>query len=500
MQASEAAALAPSFPLQTFWDAAGFGGLQTINVAVPGYLTVLEDLAKNTPIDDLKSYVRWQLLQDHAGSLDQAFIDQDFSFWSTFTGQTQATSRWFRCFNETLSEFGHAVALPYVARHFDEEAKESASTMAHRARMAFSKRLENAAWLDTPTRDEALAKLDAMVAKVGYPEEGPDFAGLVIQRSSFLDNEITLRRFSAARSRARLGQLVDRAAWNLSPVSVNAIYTTTANDLTLPAVLLASPFFSAKRTEAANFGALGAVIGHEMTHGFDDRGRHFDGKGTLRDFWTPTVEARFVERTQCLVSQFDAYEALPSAHVNGTLTLGENIADLGGVNIAYAALFDDNNERTGSDGFTASQVFFLSYAQMWCEVMRPDRRSQELLTDSHAPASSAQTARSQTSPSSAKHSPAPPPAQWCAPTHAPCGNPPSHKPQMEQPRAKPLVLGLLRKGPVGGSCCLSEVSAPPRGALTSRVREGPQAPGGEAPRRGRQPSKRPIRVPRFTEE
>jgi putative endopeptidase len=386
MPAAEAAALAPTFPWQVFWDEAGFTTLQNINVTVPDYLTALDDLFKNTPIDDLKSYLRWQLLQDYASNLDQAFLDEDFHFWSTFTGQTKAAPRWFTCFNTTLNALGEAIARPYVARHFDEKASESTKAMFDRARTAFAKRLRSAAWLDAPTRAEALAKLDEIVAKIGYPAASPDFTGLVLQPDSFIDNHLNLRRFWQARNRARLGQAVDRAEWYASPMTVNAFYAATSNDLTLPAALLTSPFFDASRIDAANFGALGAVIGHEMTHGFDDQGRHFDGHGTLRDWWTPTVEARFVERSQCIVDQFDAYEPLPGEHVNGALTLGENIADLGGVNIAYAALFDGREEEEGGgDGFEAAQIFFLSYAQTWCENMRPDLRSQRLLTDPHAP-------------------------------------------------------------------------------------------------------------------
>jgi putative endopeptidase len=385
MKAAEALALAPSFPWKTFLDQAGFGALDTLNVVVPDYLTALEALFKTTPIDDLKSYVRWQLLQDRSGALDQAFLDEDFEFWSNFTGQTTPSSRWFTCFNATLNTFGHAVARPYVARFFDEEAGKTTSAMFERSRAAFARRLEAAAWLDASTRDEALTKLDAIVPKIGYPDKGPDYPGLVIGSSSFFDNEVNLRRFGQAISLARLGQPVDRTVWNLSPVTVNASYSGLMNDVTLPAALLADPFLVASRTDAANFGALGAVLGHEMTHGFDDRGRHFDGDGSLRNWWTPAVEARFAERSQCIIDQFDAYEPLPGEYVNGQLTIGENIADLGGLHIAYAALLDDSEPETGGDGFSASQVFFLSYAQTWCENMRPDLRTSRLLTDPHSP-------------------------------------------------------------------------------------------------------------------
>ena len=385
MKAAEAAALAPTFPWQTYWTEAGFPDLAEVNVRVPAFLTALDALLKSTPIDDLKSYLRWQLLQDNSAGLDQAFIDEDFAFWSDFTGQVEAQPRWFTCLNATLDTFGFAVAEPYVARFFDEERGAVAAGMVDRARAAFAKRLDAATWLDTATRGEAHAKLDAMVAKIGHPATGPDYAGLALSPGSYLDNRIGVRQFAQAKARARLGQPVDRTQWNLSPVTVNAVYTWSANDLTLSAAILTSPFFVADRSNAANFGSLGAIIGHEMTHGFDDRGRSYDGDGSLRNWWTPDVEARFVERAQCVEEQYDAFTLPSGEHVNGALTLGENIADLGGLRTAYGALFDGSTEESGGDSFDAAQVFFISYAQTWCENVRSDYASLLLLTDPHAP-------------------------------------------------------------------------------------------------------------------
>jgi putative endopeptidase len=385
MKVDAVIALAPTFPWQTFWAEAGFPALEAVNVATPTYLPALETLFKTAPLEDLKSYLRWQLLQDRSSGLDQAFIDEDFRFWSSFTGQTSAQPRWFTCINSTLDVFGEAIALPFVARSYDETTTTFTRGLFEGERNAFARRLASAAWLDAKTRSEALAKLDAIVAKVGHPDKAPDYSGLVIDPTSFFGNEINLRKLWKARDRARLGQPVDRTAWNLSPLTVNATYSSTANDVTLPAALLASPFFAISRSNAANFGALGGVLGHEMSHGFDDSGRHFDGNGSLRDWWAPTVEASFVERTQCLVDQFDAFEPMPGEHVDGVLTLGENIADLGGVRVAFDALFDGNKDEAGGDGFSAEQVFFLGYAQVWCENVRPDLASQRLLNEPHSP-------------------------------------------------------------------------------------------------------------------
>ncbi|MFO0758639.1 MAG: M13 family metallopeptidase [Byssovorax sp.] len=385
MKAEEVTAMAPAFPWKTFWDRAGFASPAEIDVVVPSYLVALDALFQKMPIDDLKSYLRWQLLQDYASTLDQAFLDEDLAFWGIFTGQVEAPPRWFTCMNDTLDELGDAVALPYVARHFDERAGVTARVAAERVRASFATRLHAAAWLDDPTRGEALAKLDAMVAKIGHPASGPDLAGLALDPGSYLDNHRNLRTFTNARRRARLTMPVDRSEWSLTALTVNAAYSPAANDLTVPAALLTSPFLVADRPDAANFGALGVVLGHEMTHGFDDGGRRFDGTGTLRDWWTPAVEKSFSTRAQCLVDQFDAFEAQPGEHVDGALTLGENIADLGGVTLAHAALFDGSGDERGGDGFSAEQVFFLAYAQTWCENVRPDLRSQWLLTDPHAP-------------------------------------------------------------------------------------------------------------------
>jgi endothelin-converting enzyme/putative endopeptidase len=385
MKTDAVVALAPTFPWKVFWTEAGFPSLTSVNVATPAYLPALETLFKTEKISALKDYLRWQLLQDRSGDLDQAFIDEDFRFWSSFTGQTSPQPRWFTCVNSTLGTFGEAIALPFVKRSFDETAGTFTRGMFESERDAFATRLSSATWLDAATRSEALAKLDAMIAKVGHPATTPDFTGLVIDKSSLLANNLRLRQFYTSRGQARLAKPVDRTAWFISPLTVNAIYNPTANDVTLPAALLSTPFFATSRSNAANFGAIGGVLGHEMTHGFDDQGRHFDGNGTLRSWWTPAVATSFAERAQCVVDQFDAFEPLPGEHVNGKLTLGENIADLGGVSLAYDAMFNGNNQEAGGDGFSAEQVFFLGYAQVWCENVRPDLTSQWLLTDPHSP-------------------------------------------------------------------------------------------------------------------
>jgi predicted metalloendopeptidase len=385
MKVDEAAAFAPSFPLSSFWSQAGLPAGARVDVTSPAYFQALEAIFTGTPLDDLKSYLRWQLVQDRASELDQAVLDEDLHFWSSLTGQQSLPPRWFTCFNATLGALGTAVALPYLARHFDEAAATTTEAMFDRARGSLDRRLQGASWLDAPTRAEALAKLAAIVPKIGHPSSGPDLAGLVLDRGSYLDNLIHLRQRGFEKSAARVGAVVDRSEWNLSPLTVNASYSATANDVTLPAALLASPFLSTSALPAVNFGALGSVLGHEMTHGFDDQGRRFDGDGSLRDWWTPAVAASFEARAACVADQFDAFEPLPGEHVDGTLTLGENIADLGGLDLAYGALFDGSEEVQGGDGFSAQQVFFLAYAQTHCENVRPDLQSLWLVSEPHSP-------------------------------------------------------------------------------------------------------------------
>lgn len=379
------ASLAPAFPWRTFWDAAGFTGLNSIDVVSPPYITALGKLFEQTPVQDLEAYMRWQLLQDKSSTLDQAFIDEDFRFWSTLSGQESPPRRSWTCFNATLNSFGHALARPYSARYAEEGARDAAGAMFERLQGAFARRLRSARWLDEPTREQALAKLDHVVAKIGYPEDGLSYDGLILDRSSFFESGNRLRQFFRRRNTAQLGVPVDRDEWYISPLTNNAIYSPTLNDVTLPAILLAPPFLSTDGSDAGRFGALGTVLGHELTHGFDDRGRQFDGMGTLRDWWTPVVKNEFISRAQCLEKQFSSYEPLPGERVNGELTLGENIADLGGLRIAYDALFDGTSDETGGDSFDARQVFFLSFAQVFCENVRPELAAQWLRTDPHAP-------------------------------------------------------------------------------------------------------------------
>jgi endothelin-converting enzyme/putative endopeptidase len=384
MSGAALAELAPSFAWATFWEASGYEVPEVVNVLVPDFFVALEELLSTAPIEDLRAYMRWQLIQDRAADLDQAVLDQDFAFWSTFTGQQEAHPREWTCFVATQSTFGLALAQPYVSRYFDEDARLVAEDLAGELKAAFGARIAEASWADAATRGEAAEKLGAVAFKLAYPDQWPDYGGLALTPASYFDNRSTLSAYGLEEMRARIGAPVDRTEWSGSPLAVNAWYSPQLNDVTVTALRLTPPLVPAGAPLATHAGAVGVLLGHELSHGFDDWGRHYDGAGNLRNWWSAEAETSFGERAQCLVDQFDGYEALPGEWVNGELTVGENIADLVGIATAHRALVD-GPEVEGGDGFSAEQVFFIAYAQTRCENARPEWTAARLVTDPHAP-------------------------------------------------------------------------------------------------------------------
>lgn len=384
MTGAELAALSPSFSWTRFWNASGFGVPARVDVVEPQYMAALEKLLASTPIEDLTAYMRWQLLQDRASEVDQPVLNEDFAFWSRFTGQQAPYPRTWSCFTKTLSALGPAIARPYIARYFDDQTRSIAGESTSDLVRAFAGRIKTAPWLDQTTRAEALAKLDAMRFKIGYPDRWPNYDGLNLAGKSYFDQTTALVAFAHEKARTALGEPVDKTEWPLSPLAVNAAYSPRLNDVTLTALWLSPPFVVAGAPLPRNAGSMATVIGHELTHAFDDSGRHYDATGRLRDWWSADADASFAERAQCIVDQFDRYEPLPGEHVDGAMTVGENMADLGGVTAAYHATFDGRTLE-GGDGFDATQIFFLAYAQNYCENARPELVSARLLTDPHAP-------------------------------------------------------------------------------------------------------------------
>jgi predicted metalloendopeptidase len=315
----------------------------------------------------LRDYLRWNLVRTYASALAPAFEEEAFDFYGrTVGGQQKMQPRWKRVLEAATADIGELVAQLYTEAAFPESAKQRCEVMVDHLLSAMGAAIRGAEWMTDATRSQALEKLAGFSYKIGYPDEWRDYAGLSLSRTSHAENHMKCALFEYNRQLSRLSQPVDRAEWEMSAHSVNAYYHPLLNEIVFPAGILQPPFFYAEADDAVNFGAIGAVIGHEITHGFDDRGSHFDAQGALRDWWTEADRTEFDRRAAVLVEQFDAYEVAQDLHVNGRLTLGENIADLGGVTIALEALREvlgGNAEPV--DGFTPEQRFFLSWATVW---------------------------------------------------------------------------------------------------------------------------------------
>jgi predicted metalloendopeptidase len=379
------ATMSPTFPWAGYYRALGFGDVTNVIVVEPSYFTALDMLLQTTPLLSLQSYVAWQLIQDTAPSMDQAILDADFPFWSRwYTGEPQLPPRDWTCMNRTLSSLGMAVSEPYVKRFVPGAVRPEATALLSDIHASMQQHLMDATWLDDPTRAEALAKLDAVTALVAYPDAWPSYDGLTIDPSSFLTNRFALAKFGTSGSVKALAQPVDRLAWSMTPVTVNASYELN-NTIQIPAGILQLPFFAAGESPAAKYGAMGTVMAHETTHGFDDDGSQFDGTGLLRDWWTPSVEVAFRNRTECLATQFSNYLVAPGLAIDGELTLGENTADLGGVRVSFDAYKTAHPREPERGGYTGDQQFFLAFAQLYCANTRPELLSELVMTDPHSP-------------------------------------------------------------------------------------------------------------------
>jgi putative endopeptidase len=366
------------------------GALSTadINVRAPAFFAALDTLIAETPVDDWKAYVRWRITAGAMSSLSSAFRKEAFRWQQITSGVQQQEPRARQCAQATNGALGEAVGQDWVKRNFSPAAKARAAKMVDNLVSALRDRIKALDWMSEPTKVQAVAKLDAFLRKVAYPDKWRDYTALVVKAGSYYDNQRALAEFNAARSWARLGKAPDRTEWSMMPPTVNASYSASLNQIQFPAGILQPPFFDPAADDAINYGAIGAVIGHEMTHGFDDSGRQFDGEGNLRDWWTPDDAAKYKAAAQRVVDQFDQYTVVDDqSHVNGRLTLGENIADLGGLTVAYFAMEKalGNGPRTKIDGFTPEQRFFLGWAQIWRGLQRPETELQNLKTNPHSP-------------------------------------------------------------------------------------------------------------------
>jgi predicted metalloendopeptidase len=364
----------------------------TVNVDNPGFFRALDLTLAETSIETLRDYLRWHLVRTFAMSLTPAFEDEAFDFYGkTLGGQQEMKPRWKRALASASSDIGELVAQLYVEAAFSEQAKQRCEEMVDHLLAAMGRAIHAADWMSDATREEALRKLAGFTYKIGYPDVWRDYGALEVARDSFVQNRMRAEAFELVRQLGRLGQPVDRTEWEMPAHIVNAYYHPLLNEIVFPAGILQPPFFYADADDAVNYGAIGAIIGHEITHGFDDEGSHFDASGQLRDWWAEADRAEFMRRAEVLVSQFDGYEVLDGLHVNGPLTLGENIADLGGLKIAHDALLDalaaaGPAAREPVDGFTPEQRLFYSWATVWRTNYTDEYLHLIVQSDPHSPA------------------------------------------------------------------------------------------------------------------
>jgi predicted metalloendopeptidase len=360
-----------------------------INVGQPDFFKAANQVLINTSLDDWKTYLRWHLINATAPELSSDFVNENFNFFgSTLTGAKQLKPRWKRVVTSTDGALGEALGKLYVADYFPPESKARMTELVKNIQEAMSDSIKSRDWMDDATKQEALKKLAAFTVKIGYPDKWRDYSTLKIDKGPYVLNATRAEMFEVDRQLKKVGKPVDRSEWGMTPPTVNAYYNPNMNEIVFPAGILQPPFFSAKADDAINYGGIGAVIAHEVTHGFDDQGRQYDAVGNLRDWWTPDSAAKYKERADKIVKQYAEYEPLPGMHINGELTQGENIADDGGVKIAYAALQKALAKKPQEkiDGFTPEQRFFLGWAQVWRANIRDEALKLRLNTDPHSPA------------------------------------------------------------------------------------------------------------------
>jgi len=360
-----------------------------IDINQPEFVQALDKEIASAPLSDWKAYLRWHVVHDNAPFLSKAFVAENFAFYGKeLEGTPQIRDRWKRVLSVIDGQVGEALGQLYVAEAFPPESKVRMLKLVNNLKATLRGRIQNLEWMDDPTRVAALRKIDAMGVKIGYPDKWIDYTGLVIDRGSYVLNVLRATEFGVRRDIAKIGKPVDRTLWGMTPPTVNAYYNPAMNEVVFPAGIMQPPFYDAKADDAVNYGAIGAGIGHEMTHAFDDEGRQFDENGNLSDWWTAESAKRFKERSAKIVKQFSGYVAIDKTPVNGELTQGENIADLGGIKIAYASLMKtlQGKPEERIDGFTPEQRFFLSFASIWRVNQRPESLRLQINTDPHSPA------------------------------------------------------------------------------------------------------------------
>ena len=394
MTVRELQTLAPAIDWPAYFTAMGVPALgapgAALDVSQPAFLRLVSDRAAYAPLDDWRVYLRWHLAEAAAPALGAAFFAEHFRFQSRLRGTKEPLPRWKRCAAASDDALGDALGKAYVEREFPPAAKTRVLEIVDNLQAAFAERLRHLPWMSDSTKAQALHKLSMVLRKIGYPDRWRDYSTLEVSGAApYATNLLNARAFEARRQLAKIGAPVDRTEWGMTPPTVNAYYNPATNEITFPAGILQPPYFDPAADDAVNYGGIGAVIGHELTHGFDDQGRQYDAAGNLRDWWTAEDGRRFAERARRVVAQFNGYIAIDTFHVNGELTLGENIADLGGLAIAFDAFersLAGKPRPPAIDGFTPEQRFFLSAAQGWRSLTRPESVRLRTLTNPHSPA------------------------------------------------------------------------------------------------------------------
>jgi len=379
----------PGFAWTPYLSSSGLTGLEELNVAQPEFVHTFDSLLTAVPPGSWKAYLKWNLLANTAPALSSPLVKESFRFNSTvLQGVTEMRPRWKRCLRLTDDAVGEILGQAYVKKNFTPEAKSRALEMVRNIRAELRSRLATLNWMSDETKTKAYAKLDSIINKIGYPDRWRDYALLEARPGPFVSNLLLANAFETRRQLKKIGRPTDRTEWGMTPPTVNAYYNPPTNEITFPAGIMQPPFFDPKADDAVNYGGMGSVIGHEITHGFDDQGRQFDALGNLSGWWSEGDSKEFNRRAEVVQKQFDGYVAVDSLHVNGKLTLGENIADLGGVLIAYGAYrrsLQGKPDPALIDGLTGSQRFFLAWAQIWRAKTRPEFTRLLVNVDPHAP-------------------------------------------------------------------------------------------------------------------
>ena len=386
--ASELKTMTPHWDWEEYFEHLGNKNIPAVDVQNPKFFATVDSLVNTAPLSEWKAYLRWKAIKNAAPLLSSAFVNENFNFQKTLSGAKEQLPRYKRCTRAADAGLRDALGQAYVEQNFPPTAKARALEMIRNMREALKERISSLSWMSNTTKQAAIAKLNAFEDKIGYPDKWRDYSTLEIRKGSILDNTYAVSKYENKRDLAMIGKPVDRTQWGMTPATVNAYYNPAMNEIVFPAGILQPPFFSATADDAVNYGGMGSVIGHEMSHGFDDQGAQYDAQGNLKNWWSDADLAAFRERTGRVVSQFDSYTVLDSVHVQGKLTLGENIGDLGGLNIAYAALqksMEGKPRPAPIDGFTPEQRFFLAWAQIWRSNITPQNARQRILTDPHSP-------------------------------------------------------------------------------------------------------------------